>query len=49
MVIDQKKNTVELDMDVHLYRTLGIKGTNIKKHKKRVDLNQSVTEFLNRE
>ena len=48
IVIDENRNSVELEMDIHLYRTLGIKGSNIKKHKKRIDLNKSVTEFLNR-
>lgn len=47
MIIDENKNTVEIDMDIHLYRSLGIKGKNIKQHKRRIDLNQSVTKFLN--
>lgn len=47
MIIDQNKNTVETDMDIHLYRSIGIKGENIKQHRKRTELNQSVTEFLN--
>lgn len=48
IIIDENRNSVELEMDRHLYRMLGIKGTNIKTHKRRIDLNKSVTEFLNR-
>ena len=48
LLVDQKRNTVEIELDSGLYRMLGIKQENIKQHKKRVDLNQTVTDFLNK-
>ena len=47
LFVDQQRNTVELEMDSGLYRLLGIKKENIKQHSKRVELNQTITEFLN--
>lgn len=48
IIIDQQRNSVEVEMDINLYRTLGIRGENIMQHRKRTDLNRTVTKFLNK-
>lgn len=48
LLVDQQRNTVELELDSGLYRMLGIKQENIKKHDKRTELNNTVTAFLNK-
>jgi hypothetical protein len=47
LLIDEKKNSIVVDLSESQFTSLGIDKDNIKEHSKRSDLNQTVTDFLN--
>lgn len=46
LIIDESKNTTITDMDIWLFKSLGIKTENVKKHKSFSALNKTVAEFI---
>lgn len=47
LLIDEKRQSIVLNLTEQQFRCLNIDKTQIKKHQKRIDLNQTVTEYLN--
>lgn len=46
LVIDEKKSTVEIEVDKYQFRRLGIDVNQLKEHKYKSELNSTVTNFL---
>lgn len=46
LIIDRNKNVVELEMDSNMYRALRITPDMIHKHNRRIELNETITQFL---
>ena len=47
LVIDEKRNSYVLELSEQEFKHLRIQKEKIKKHQKRIELNKTVTDFLN--
>ncbi len=47
LLIDEKRNSIVVELSEPQFRSLGIDKIQIKEHSKRTELNQTVTDFLN--
>lgn len=46
LVIDEKKNSIEIEVDSFQFQRLGIDTKQVKEHKYKSELNTTVTNFL---
>lgn len=46
LVIDEKKSTIEIEVDKYQFKRLGIDVSQLKGHKYKSELNSTVTNFL---
>ena len=46
LIIDEKMNTTEIEINSLQFKSMGIDLSKVKKHSKKRDLNVSITEFL---
>lgn len=46
LVIDEKKSTIEIEIDKYQFKRLGIDVSQLKEHKYKSELNSTVTNFL---
>lgn len=47
LIMDNKMNTAEIELEHWQYRSLGITPDIVKKHESKSSLNRCVTEFIN--
>lgn len=47
LVIDSKMQSVEIEVNIHQFKMLGIDPQKSKEHKYKSELNTTVTRFLN--
>lgn len=46
LLVDEKMNTVEIEIEQWQFRNLGIKQENVKKHKSKTALNKEIADFI---
>jgi hypothetical protein len=46
IIIDEKMNSVEVEINSLQYKSMGLDLSKVKKHEKKRDLNMTITEFL---
>ena len=46
LLIDEKMNTVEIEVNQTILKNLGINSGNVKHHKSRRQLNNEITKYL---
>lgn len=46
LIIDKNRSTVEVELDIHKMKILGITKDKVKKNKTRVELNNVVNDFV---
>lgn len=46
LIVDKSMNTTEIEINTLQFKSMGIDLSKVKKHDKKRDLNNSITEFL---
>ena len=46
LIVDEKMNTTEIEINSLQFKSMGIDLTKVKKHSKKRDLNITITEYL---